>query len=358
MSIRNQLMDRVKSRAVEVDNKIQPSLVQRRKGQITGGAVYHNPKFSMELIKAPHRLLGSGKERDMEEIDLFGSGYDGLELFKVNETKTYIKPKKNKKDKVDEFKQPELKKKVKDMTPEEKKEYNRLAKQKQYKKMKEMKEKEEKEGKMKEMKEKEGKGLSDFTKLLNPNLYKSPMELSKKKSIFKPEFQEYLKQQKERKALSGSGSDKAKKLGKMYSKKMMELDPDFKELVGSGLFDKFVEGLKEFSRGAVYPIKAITKIGEVIPLPPPLDIVSKAGKLLDKVDDPVIAKDLGIALNKKGKGTVLSKTLQVAYPNVKGAGRKLNKGASDWILFVKKIAKENNLKYPEALKVASKMKNG
>jgi hypothetical protein len=44
------------------------------------------------------------------------------------------------------------------------------------------------------------------------------------------------------------------------------------------------------------------------------------------------------------------------HPNVLGGKRKLSKGASDWISFVKKVANDKNIPYREALKVASKMR--
>jgi hypothetical protein len=199
------------------------------------------------------------------------------------------------------------------------------------------------------------------------------------------------------------GAKKAEKLGRMYMEKMMEFDPDMKKLVGSGLFDKFVKGLSEFAKGAVYPLKAIAKVGDVLPLPPPLNIVAKASKLLEGVDDPQIAKDLGIRLNKKGGRARLQSPLQIVHPNVKGAGmntkdfvdvplqqqrtnvrggikmtirdiekaipmpkrgsgmtsereqeRKGGRKTSSWIQFVKQYAKENNMKYGDALKEAGK----
>lgn len=630
------LLNRIRNRADDVQKKIQPSLIQRNKGQVVGGAIYHNPKFSMELV-APPRLMGSGKDEDnqMLEIDMLSSkasenpkdfhifgGSEASKRFRgylakhsagkpvpkfnkkrplkvsKNVVKQFLKKDDRKKfkkmklekglyenilreeEKKQEEEKPAPKKKIKDMTPEEKREYNRLAKQKQYQRDKEVKgqkkpvEKQPKvititnsnnkeiqnilsvikkeidkiieidkrfyqiinsvgsgeqfdkpmkerfkikkqyDEKLKKQYDESILAIKKLDKLIDKTEYsklldtfkknKTPLnpkdyanqghlpshygdtekilnklkdkytikidinkELSEKENKLKElkELKKYVDGIGEEEYIPGhkfepyyrkrghydsnikldimrlegeisdlknnrrlepkqqrgngkleithyEGSGKAKALGMAYSKKMMELDPDFRELVGSGLFDKFVEGLKEFSRGAVYPIKAIAKLGEVLPLPEPLNIVSKAGKLLKNIDDPVFAKDLGIGL--KGKGTVLSKTLQVANPNVKGNGRgfrtmggnrkknkqqvitgeeplegggffsdllsskkdfqnlgrtgikkvlkkggakrKLSKGASDWVSFVKQVARDKNISYKEAMSVASKLK--
>lgn len=169
----------------------------------------------------------------------------------------------------------------------------------------------------------------------------------------------------------------AKMLGKSFGEELTK-DKDFNKLIGSGLFGKFLEGLNEFAKGVAVPVKLVGKIaGDVVP---PLKV---AGKLVDKVDDPKWLKEL----KGKGKGGKLGSPLQVENPNVKGngifdnfglrkdfsklgnleqrkgsilknkgSGRKLSKGASDWIQFVKKVAKDKGITYPEALKVASKMR--
>lgn len=178
------------------------------------------------------------------------------------------------------------------------------------------------------------------------------------------------------------GGRYAQKLGGMYMKEMMELDPEVQGLVGSGLFDKFLDGMREFTRGFAYPVKAIAKLGDVLPVPTPLKAV---GKMLEGVDDPQFAKDLGIGL-KKGKGrkkggATLETPLQVANPSILGAGKKGKKsnismtideiipmpsggsasggkkrGTGEWVRFVKKVAAEQGIPYGQALKVASKMR--
>lgn len=181
------------------------------------------------------------------------------------------------------------------------------------------------------------------------------------------------------------GGRYAQKLGGMYMKEMMELDPEVQGLVGSGLFDKFLLGMKEFAKGAAYPVKAIAKVGDVLPIPTPLKTV---GKMLEGVDDPQFAKDLGIGLKKKGKGrkkggATLETPLQVANPSILGAGKKGKKsnismtideiipmpshsggsssggkkrGTGEWVAFVKKVAADKGIPYGQALKVASKMR--
>jgi hypothetical protein len=180
------------------------------------------------------------------------------------------------------------------------------------------------------------------------------------------------------------GGRYAQKLGGMYMKEMMELDPEIQGLLGSGLFDKFLLGMKEFAKGAAYPVKAIAKLGDAVGIPTPLKVV---GKVLEGVDDPQFAKDLGIGLKKKGKGikkggATLETPLQVANPSILGAGKgkKSNismtideiipmpshsgglssggkkRGTGDWIAFVKKVATNKGIPYGQALKVASKMR--
>jgi len=182
----------------------------------------------------------------------------------------------------------------------------------------------------------------------------------------------------------------AKLLGKSLMEEIMK-DPKFK-LMGKGFFDKLLEGAKEFTRGVALPVKVAGKlIGNVVP---PLKM---AGQVVEGIDDPKWLKELkgkGKKLRKytqteikSVKGGKLGSPLQVENPNVKGSGfldnlgykkdlqklgrtgikkvevlkktggkRKLSKGASDWIQFVKKVAQEKNITYPEALKVASKMR--
>jgi len=158
---------------------------------------------------------------------------------------------------------------------------------------------------------------------------------------------------------------------------------------GAGFFDKLLEGAKEFTRGVALPVKVAGKlIGNVVP---PLKM---AGQLVEGIDDPKWLKEI------KGKGKKLKKytqaeiksvkggkrgsPLQIENPNIRGSGffsdllqtdrqriQKIggpklkgpilkNKGGkrktSSWIDFVKKVAKEQNISYRDALKVASTMR--
>jgi hypothetical protein len=171
----------------------------------------------------------------------------------------------------------------------------------------------------------------------------------------------------------------AKLLGKSLMEELMK-DPKFK-LMGRGFFDKLVEGFKEAGKGFVYPAKLLSKLGNVIPLPAPLKVVAGVGGLLDGVDDPKWIKEL----KGKARGGKRGSPLQIENPNIRGSGffsdllqtdrqriQKIggpklkgpvlkNKGGkrktSTWIDFVKKVAKEQNIPYRDALKVASKQYN-
>jgi hypothetical protein len=179
----------------------------------------------------------------------------------------------------------------------------------------------------------------------------------------------------------------AKLFGKSLMQELMK-DPKFK-LMGRGFFDKLLEGAKEFTRGVALPVKVAGKlIGNVVP---PLKM---AGQLVEGIDDPKWLKEI------KGKGKKLKKytqaeiksvkggkrgsPLQIENPNIRGSGffsdllqtdrqriQKIggpklkgpilkNKGGkrktSSWIDFVKKVAKEQNISYRDALKVASTMR--
>ena len=297
--VRNKIRQKADLRGLQNEESVPISLKERHLGTAVGGAVYHNPKFTMDLVQPVGRKVGGRRKKVKEEPE----------------------------DRENEREEPE------EEEPEE---------------------------------EVSGGRYSGYGK------YRG-------------------------------GAKKAEKLGRMYMEKMMEFDPEMKKLVGSGLFNKFVKGLSEFAKGAVYPLKAIAKVGDIVPLPPPLNIVAKASKLLEGVDDPQIAKDLGIRLNKKGGRARLQSPLQIVHPNVKGAGmntkdfvdvplqqqrtnirggikmtirdiekaipmpkrgsgmtsereqeRKGGRKTSSWIQFVKQYAKENNMKYGDALKEAGK----
>jgi hypothetical protein len=89
------------------------------------------------------------------------------------------------------------------------------------------------------------------------------------------------------------GARRAKLLGKEYGKKMYEMDDEMKELVGSGFFGKFLEGLKDAGKAFVFPIKTAAKIGSTLPLPPQLKaIATGVDALTGKVDDPIWVKQL------------------------------------------------------------------
>jgi hypothetical protein len=139
----------------------------------------------------------------------------------------------------------------------------------------------------------------------------------------------------------------AKMLGKDLGEFLLK-EPKIAEMLkGKGLFSKFLEGLKEAGKGFVYPIKAIGQVGKVLPLPAPLKAVAGVGGLLEGVDDPQWVKGLK---GKAKRGGKQGSPLQVEHPNIRG-GKK-----SDWIDFVKKVAKDKGIPYREALKVASKMR--
>lgn len=330
--IREAIRRKADLRGLQIEEGLTPSQIERHKGTITGGAVYHNPKFKMAVVP-PERMVGGSFLKD------FAQGLTGVKPRKV------------------------------------------------------------------------GYGKKASVKPVDPVVEK-PKRGRPRKEIKREEEQEETEDDKEEQEpeMSGSGkyrggAKKAEKLGKMYMKQMMELDPEMKKLVGSGLFDKFVKGLSEFAKGAAYPVKAISKGLDLVPfVPNPLKPIASA---LKDVDDPLIAKDLGIALKTKGRGrgrpkkmigsgTPLEKTLQVANPNVVGKGMntkefvnvplqqisrtvrggvsmtikeaipmpskrekdKEMKGGkrhqSPWISFVKDYAKKHNMKYSDALKEAGK----
>ena len=165
----------------------------------------------------------------------------------------------------------------------------------------------------------------------------------------------------------------AKLFGKSLMKELMK-DPKFK-LMGRGFFDKLLEGAKEFTRGVALPVKVAGKlIGNVVP---PLKM---AGKVVEGIDDPKWLKEL----KGKARGGKRGSPLQIENPNIRGSGFLDNLGykkdfeklgrtgvkkiqllkktggkrkTSTWIDFVKKVAKEQNIPYRDALKVASKQYN-
>jgi hypothetical protein len=150
----------------------------------------------------------------------------------------------------------------------------------------------------------------------------------------------------------------AKMLGKDLGEFLLK-EPKIAEMLkGRGLFDKFLEGLKEAGKGFVYPIKAISQVGKVLPLPAPLKAIAGVGGLLEGVDDPQWVKGLKGKAKRGGKlgsgkqvgGKIRGSPLQVEHPNIRG-GKK-----SEWIDFVKKVAKDKGIPYRDALKVASKMR--
>jgi len=165
----------------------------------------------------------------------------------------------------------------------------------------------------------------------------------------------------------------AKLFGKSLMEELMK-DPKFK-LMGKGFFDKLLEGAKEFTRGVALPVKVAGKlIGNVVP---PLKM---AGKVVEGIDDPKWLKEL----KGKARGGKRGSPLQIENPNIRGSGFLDNLGykkdfeklgrtgvkkiqllkktggkrkTSTWIDFVKKVAKEQNIPYRDALKVASKQYN-
>ncbi len=164
----------------------------------------------------------------------------------------------------------------------------------------------------------------------------------------------------------------AKLLGKSLMEELYK-DPQFK-LMGKGFFDKLLEGAKEFTRGVALPVKVAGKlIGNVVP---PLKM---AGKVVEGIDDPKWLKEL----KGKARGGKRGSPLQIENPNIRGSGFLDNLGykkdfeklggpklkgpilkkkggkrkTSSWIEFVKKVAKEQNIPYREAMSIASKQYN-
>lgn len=346
-AIRSRIRQKADLRGLQNEQTVPISLKERNEGTAVGGAVYHNPKFSMDLVQ-PVRKVGGRRNK------IYKGGMDatppppppsksGVPPAVQREKRTRRVITETKEDDEDKFKTPEKK----------------VPKARQAKQMEEKKDDTDSESEIEgEVVEFKGKGA-----------YKG-------------------------------GAKKAEKLGRMYMEKMMEFDPEMKKLVGSGLFNKFLKGLSEFAKGAAYPVKVISKVGDVLPVPTPLKAV---GKLLEGVDDPQFAKDLGIGLKKKGGQALIESPLQIVHPNVKGAGintkefldvplqqQRMNvrggikmtiseiekvlpmpkrgsgmtpereqerKGGgkrkpSNWIMFVKQYAKDNNMKYSDALKEA------
>ena len=166
------------------------------------------------------------------------------------------------------------------------------------------------------------------------------------------------------------GARRAKLLGKEYGKKMYEMDDEMKELVGSGFFGKFLEGLKDAGKAFVFPIKTAAKLGSTLPLPPQLKaIATGVDALTGKVDDPIWVKELrGRGRPKKIKSSdcdmegsgLAGSPLQIQHPNVLGRGRKhkqqetqgMGKRSSSWIEHVKAYAKKHKIPYRDALKQA------
>jgi hypothetical protein len=336
-AIRSKIRQKADLRGLQNEESVPISLKERYEGTAVGGAVYHNPKFTMDLVQPVGRKVGGRRLRG------------GMDATPSPPSKSAKPPPVQREKRTRRATVSETKDEDEDMfkTPEKKLPKAREAK------------KEEKKDDTDSESEVEGE-VVEF----------------KGKGAYR------------------GGAKKAEKLGRAYMEKMMEFDPEMKKLVGSGLFDKFVKGLSEFAKGAVYPLKAIAKVG---------DIVSKASKLLEGVDDPQFAKDLGIGLKKKGGRARIQSPLQIVHPNVKGAGmntkdfvdvplqqqrtnvrggikmtikdiekaipmpkrgsgmtsereqeRKGGRKTSSWIQFVKQYAKENNMKYSDALKEAGK----
>jgi hypothetical protein len=146
------------------------------------------------------------------------------------------------------------------------------------------------------------------------------------------------------------GARRAKLLGKEYGKKMYEMDDEMKELVGSGFFGKFLEGLKDAGKAFVFPIKTAAKIGSTLPLPPQLKaIATGVDALTGKVDDPIWVKELkGKAKKIKSGSGLAGSPLQIQHPNVVGKGKR----SSSWIEHVKAYAKKHKIPYRDALKQA------
>lgn len=341
--IRSKIRNKSSVRGLQNEESVPISIKERYEGTAVGGAVYHNPKFTMDLVQPVARKVGGRRLKG------------GMDATPSPPSKSAKPPPVQREKRTRRAMVSETKDEDEDMfkTPEKKLPKAREAK------------KEEK----KDDTDSESEVDGDIVEFKGKGAYRG-------------------------------GAKKAEKLGRMYMKKMMEFDPEMKKLVGSGLFDKFVKGLSEFAKGAAYPVKVIAKVGDVLPVPTPLKTV---GKLLEGVDDPQFAKDLGIGLKNKGGQAMVQSPLQIVHPNVKGAGmntkdfvdvplqqqrtnirggikmtikevekaipmpkrgsgmtsereqeRKGGRKTSSWIQFVKQYAKDNNMKYSDALKEAGK----
>lgn len=353
---KNQIREAVRRKAdlrgLQRDDNVPPSLIERHKGTITGGAVYHNPKFKMAVVPPAYfdRKVGSGI-------------MDGIKASFSRSRNPTLQRTKRLSDLLDAANAKRMTGGM-DKTPSP------------------------------------PRGRKDDA----PPAVERPKRGRPRKGESKREEDEEVEFRGKGMHSYRGGAKQAQKLGRMYMKQMMELDPEMKQLVGSGLFDKFVKGLSEFAKGAAYPVKAISKGLDLVPfLPNPLKPIAN---VLKDVDDPMIAKDLGVALKTRGRGrpkkmmgsgSVLQETLQVANPNVLGAGMNTkeyvdvplqqisrqvrggvsmtirdvkkaiptpstrgsgkSKRSSPWIDFVKQYARENNMKYSDALKEASKHYN-
>ena len=114
-----------------------------------------------------------------------------------------------------------------------------------------------------------------------------------------------------------SGGVRAKNYG-LELGQMIKSDKEMCKLVGGGFWKDFVKGFNM--------------------------VMKPAGAVMSMLPDPR-AKALGVGLT--GLSTGLDK--------LSGNGKK-NKGTSNWIQFVKDVARKKNISYKEALSVASKMK--
>mgnify|MGYP003564433016 CR=1 FL=1 len=129
----------------------------------------------------------------------------------------------------------------------------------------------------------------------------------------------------------------AKELGRMYLHHLVKHDANMKALVGGSFFNSFVEGLKEAGKTIALPLKAVGKVGEIVPLPPKLRPVGFVGDLLQDVENP-----------KFLKGGVMNDTLKDVLTD---HSKKMSSARQIRGQIVKRIMKERGVSLPEASRI-------
>lgn len=165
----------------------------------------------------------------------------------------------------------------------------------------------------------------------------------------------------------GSGEPRKPKrrvlsLAKKYAKEMKKNDALLKKMAKDGDLDMFIQCFSDELRGGNWwsdmkkgmnmVFQPAAKVAQAVApvLPGPLKAVPLIYSGLD-----AITRGNGETGGSETGGIVVNR-----YKNVKLEGgkvkktRKLSKGQMDWVCYVRTVAKDNNISYKEALKVASK----